>query len=64
MTYRARQQALMNEGRFVEAIQMDINDARVLFGDRYATAIEEMLRYTSTVDPATYTPGGRVAVRK
>lgn len=64
MTYRARQQALIAEGRFAEAMQMDINDARLLFGDKYDIAIQEMLEYASQLDLTTYQPLPRVVVKK
>ncbi|MEA2163766.1 MAG: hypothetical protein QOK37_1893 [Thermoanaerobaculia bacterium] len=54
--YRARQQQLIQEGRFFEAMQMDINDARVLFGTKYENAIREMLGYANTLDPAELSP--------
>ncbi len=41
--YRARQQQLIQQGRFGEAIQMDIDNIRQLFGNKYDDAIREML---------------------
>jgi RHS repeat-associated protein len=56
MAYRARQKELISEGRFAEAMQMDINDSRVLFGRKYDEAIDQMLKYASTLDPAKTGP--------
>jgi hypothetical protein len=41
--YRARQKELIDQGRFGEAIQMDIDDIRGKFSDKYDQAIHEML---------------------
>ena len=48
--YRARQQTLIREGRFGEAIQMDIDNIRKIpgVGTRYDNAIREML---GSLDP-------------
>ena len=49
--YRAEQQALLEQGRLMEAIQMDVNDIRSRFGNKYDDAIQQMLDYAKTVDP-------------
>jgi hypothetical protein len=41
--HRARQQALIKKGGFGEAIQMDIDSIRRLFGSKYDEAIKEMI---------------------
>jgi len=41
--YRAQQRQLIEEGRFNDAVQMDIDDVRSRFGDRYDQAILEMM---------------------
>ena len=41
--YRLRQQRLIKQGRFGDAIQLDIDNIRSLFGDKYDEAIREML---------------------
>ena len=41
--YRARQAALIKDGKLREAIQMDIDDIRAKFGSKYDEAIKEML---------------------
>lgn len=43
--YRSMQQELIEQGRFMEAVQMDIDDIRENFGDKYDVAIQEMLDY-------------------
>ena len=35
----------------MEAIQMDVNDIRSRFGNKYDDAIQQMLDYAKTVDP-------------
>ena len=44
--YREKQRQLIDEGKFKEAQQMDIEDVREKFGDKYDKAIEEMQAYT------------------
>lgn len=41
--YRARQKALIDQGRFDDAVQMDIDDIRTKFGSKYDEAILEMI---------------------
>jgi filamentous hemagglutinin len=41
--YRANQKKMIDNGRFGEAIQMDIDDIRARFGTKYDEAIKEML---------------------
>lgn len=43
--YRAKQAELIKEGNFKDAIQMDIDDIRDKFGDKYDDAIAQMLSY-------------------
>lgn len=45
--YRAKQKKLIDEGKFREAQQMDIDDVRLKFGNKYDLAIEQMLTYTN-----------------
>ena len=54
--YRARQRELIRAGRFHEAMQMDIDNVRGLFGDRYNEAIDQMLKYFETVSEDKITP--------
>ncbi|EJZ57097.1 filamentous hemagglutinin [Pseudomonas fluorescens R124] len=49
--YRDKQQALLEEGRLMDAIQMDINDIRSKFGNKYDEGIKQMLEYASKLDP-------------
>lgn len=44
--YRAEQKALIDRGKFHEALQKDIDNIRDLFGNKYDGAIMEMLEYT------------------
>ena len=44
--YRAKQKELIDKGLFREAQQMDIDDVRAKFGNKYNESIQEMLEYT------------------
>lgn len=48
--YRDIQKKLIQEGKFREALQMDIDDIREKFGDKYDDAIEEMLNYVDILE--------------
>ena len=48
--YRHRQKELVEQGKFKEAQQMDIDDVRSKFGDKYDQGIGEMLDYTDGLD--------------
>jgi hypothetical protein len=41
--YRAAQRALINQGKFDDAIQMDIDDIQSKFGNKYDTSILQMI---------------------
>ncbi|MBV1690617.1 hypothetical protein KRR38_23795 [Novosphingobium sp. G106] len=43
--YLARQRALVKQGKFREAVEMDIKDIRNNYGDAYDDAIAQMLQY-------------------
>jgi len=43
--YRQKQADLIADGKFMEALQMDIDDIHEKFGDKYDKAIAEMLEY-------------------
>jgi hypothetical protein len=45
--YRARQRRLIEQGRFHDAQQMDIDDIRGKFGSKYDDAIHDAIEYTS-----------------
>lgn len=47
--YRARQAALIEQGKFDEALQMDIDDIRYKFGTKYDEGIRQMLEYYKTI---------------
>lgn len=46
--YRAKQKELIAEGKFAEAMQMDIDDIRDKFGSKYDDAIAEMKEYAKS----------------
>ena len=48
--YREKQKELIDKGKFREALQMDINDIREKFGDKYDDAIAEMLAYVDELE--------------
>jgi RHS repeat-associated protein len=48
--YRGKQSDLISQGKFKEAQQMDINDVRSKFGNKYDGAIAQMEEYTRTLD--------------
>jgi filamentous hemagglutinin len=47
--WRKKQQDLIAQGRIREAVKMDIDEARRLFGNKYDVAIQEMLDYITSV---------------
>jgi hypothetical protein len=47
--YQQIQRELIEEGKFLEALQMDIDDIREKFGDKYDDAINEMMEYVNTM---------------
>ena len=48
--YRAQQQKLIEQGKFREALQMDIDDICDKFGDKYDDAIAEMMEYVDKLE--------------
>ena len=48
--YRAKQKELIEQGKFREALQMDIDDIHEKFGDKYDDAILEMLEYVDEIE--------------
>lgn len=48
--YRAIQKELIDQGKFRDAIQMDIDDIHEKFGDKYNDAISEMLEYVDRLE--------------
>jgi hypothetical protein len=48
--YRAKQKELINQGKFREALQMDIDDIHEKFGDKYDDAIAEMEEYVKKLE--------------
>jgi len=47
--YRAAQERLIVEGRWKDAIQMDIDDVRSKFGSKYDVGIGQMLKYARSI---------------
>lgn len=50
--YRAVQKELIDNGDFRGALQMDIDDLRDKFGDKYDNAISQMLNYVEKLEQA------------
>lgn len=48
--YRAKQRELIEQGKFREALQMDIDDIREKFADKYDDAIAELLEYVDQLE--------------
>ncbi len=48
--YRAKQKELIDQGKFREALQMDIDDIHEKFGDKYDEAIAEMFEYVDKLE--------------
>ena len=48
--YRAKQESLINQGRFREAVNMDINDIHSKFGGKYDQGIKELLNYVDELE--------------
>lgn len=48
--YREIQKELIEQGKFREALQMDIDDIHEKFGDKYDDAIAEMLEYVDQLE--------------
>ena len=47
--YRNAQKALIEQGKYKEAIQMDINDIRNKFGNKYDEGIKQMIEYAKQI---------------
>ena len=48
--YQATQKNLIEQGQFREALQMDMDDIRDKFGNKYDSAISEMLSYVDKLE--------------
>lgn len=48
--YREKQKELIEQGKFREALQMDIDDIHEKFGDKYDDAISEMNEYVDKLE--------------
>ncbi|WP_260214061.1 hemagglutinin repeat-containing protein [Xanthomonas arboricola] len=49
--YRDKQKDLLDQGRLMEAVQMDVDDIRAKFGSKYDSHIQQMLDYAKTLNP-------------
>ena len=56
--YRARQEALLREGKLLEAVQMDIDDIQSKFPGKYDRHLQQMLDYAKSLNPEDFIPGG------
>lgn len=52
--YRAEQSRLIKEGKFEDAVQMDIDDIQEKFGDKYNDAINQMKEYVQELKENNY----------
>jgi len=52
--YRKQQKELIDQGKVHEAVQMDIDDLRSKFGNKYDSAIKEMESYLNTLNPQDF----------
>lgn len=48
--YRASQKELIENGKFRDALKMDIDDIRDKFGSKYDKSISEMLKYVDKIE--------------
>ena len=48
--YQAKQKDLIDNGKFREALQMDIDDIHEKFGDKYDEAISQMFEYVDKLE--------------
>lgn len=48
--YRAEQKSLIEQGKFREAMQMDIDDIHEKFGDKYDEGIKQMCEYVDKLE--------------
>jgi hypothetical protein len=58
--YRAKQDALIRNGDFRGAIQMDINDIQSKFGSKYDPGIKQMLNYVTQLEQRGVIPKSRI----
>ncbi|WP_169741313.1 RHS repeat-associated core domain-containing protein [Andreprevotia chitinilytica] len=54
VAYRAQQRELLKQGKLDEAIDMDVQDIRSKFGNKYDKEIKQMLKYAKTLDPKDF----------
>lgn len=51
--YRAKQEALLKDGRLLDAVQMDVDDIRSKFGNKYDPHIQQMLEYARELESSS-----------
>ncbi|MEA9902314.1 two-partner secretion domain-containing protein [Xanthomonas campestris] len=49
--YRDKQKELLDQGRLMDAVQMDVDDIRAKFGKKYDGHIQQMIDYAKTLNP-------------
>jgi hypothetical protein len=54
--WREHQRLLIKQGRFRDAVEMDIRDIQTQFGDKFNKGIQEMREYIDTLDPKDLRP--------
>jgi filamentous hemagglutinin len=54
--YRVQQEELLKQGKLDEAIKMDVDDIRSKFGDKYDAAVEQMIKYSKSLNPDDFKP--------
>ncbi|MEA9491091.1 hypothetical protein [Xanthomonas campestris] len=48
--YRDKQKELLDQGRLMDAVQMDVDDIRAEFGNKYDGHIQQMIDYAKTLN--------------
>lgn len=48
--YRAKQENLIKQGKFREAVKMDVKDLRSKFGNKYDKGIGEIWKYVNELE--------------
>jgi hypothetical protein len=59
--YRAKQAELINQGKFTDAQQMDVNDLQSKFGSKYNNGIKQAHEYTKTIPSEKLKPSSQPA---
>ena len=48
--YRTEQKNLIDQGKFIEAVKMDIDDIKSKFNDKYDKEIDQMMKYVDKLE--------------